>query len=154
MTKKKRPSRTHRPDDHRRDDIYIDTEQLIADHVASREEIDLVTLFFSHLVEYSITGDLCEPCGKKIIARIGATPGIVEAGLQIVIASAPVAGIDMWLYGINDDYDFFEPEHRKSALCDLAEFWSDVVAKMRTCGPTCPACNAAGPDWRTAMRGH
>lgn len=126
---------------------------MVADGVASEGEVELVTLFFSVLVDGMPPRVPCQRCGEKVMARIAAAPGIAEAGMHMVRAASERLGF-YGVVAVHEDYDFYSPDHRKAAVFDLAEYWLDVVERMRTCGLGCERCVSAGSAWRSVVRLH
>lgn len=127
---------------------------MVAAGHATADQMDLIELGFSLFVDAAL-GQTCVPCGKGMLARVesGLGVGIVEAGMRVSAAAGNALGMTTAI-AIHESYDLDNGEDRENAFCDLAEYWADVVVKMRTCGPECPKCIAAGPNWRLSIGFH
>lgn len=147
----RRLPRSHAPKAHLQP-LYLDQARLLDEHVATQDELDLIRLGFAIILD-AHNGQLCVPCGRRIMDRIGARPGIAEAAMRVITSAGAHLGMHTAV-AIHQGYDFFDPEDRKSAFCDLADYWTLVVVKMRTCGLGCRTCNSLGMDWARGIGNH
>lgn len=135
-------------------ELYIDAESMVDAGHATLEEMDLITLGFGIIVDGMTNPEGgCVSCGLAVFERIGNTPGIVEAAMRVSAAAALQLQITS-VIAVSKEYDCTNVAHRKDAFGGLAEHWSFVVTKMRTCGLDCDVCINLGPAWPSQIGNH